>query len=154
MLKLTQLTGFGSGGGGIDLTPNAIAFDDIFDIGLTASVGTNVVTITGIDTSITLRLTLTEGMTGFRTVSVLRNGAFLTSGSSGTTIDAVLMNGQTLQYHFVNAEDLSEWIGTATVSNLSDGGAILDTFDYYLQDTGSSPVGGGVFGGGVSGPDL
>jgi hypothetical protein len=146
MLKLTQLAGFGSGGGGTDVTPDAIAFDDISDVGLTASVGTNVVTITGIDTTITLRLTLTVGMTANHTVSIYRNGAFLTFGSSGTTIDVALINGQTLQYHFVNSANLSEWEGTATVSNVSDGGAVLDAFAYYLQDTGSAPVG---VGGGV-----
>jgi hypothetical protein len=147
MLKLTQLAGFGSGGGGIDVTPDAIAFDDISDVGLTASIGTNVVTITGIDTSVTLRLTLTSAMTGLRNVYVYRNGTFLTCGSSGMTIDVAMLNGQTLQYYFVNSQDLSEWQGTATVSNVTDGGAILDAFTYYLQDTGSAPVGGG--GGGV-----
>ena len=152
MLKLTQLAGFGSGGGGTDATPDAIDFSDISDSGFTASAATNVVTITGIDTTITLRLTLTVAMSGSRTVSILRNGAFVTSGSSGTTIDVAMMNGQTLQYHFANAEDFFNWDGTATVSNLSDGGAILDTFTYSLQDTGSSPVGVGVGGGPVGGP--
>jgi hypothetical protein len=148
MLKLTQLAGFGSGGGGgIDVTPDAIAFDDITDVGLTASVGTNVVTITGIDTSITLRLTLTTAMTGLRNVYIYRNGTFLTYGASGTTIDVAMMNGQTLQYYFVNSQDVSTWSGTATVSNVTDGGAVLDTFAFYLQNTGSAPV--GVGGGGV-----
>ncbi len=147
MLKLTQLAGFGSGGGGTNATPDAIAFSDVSDSGLTASAGTNVVTITGIDTTITLRLTLTEAMAANRTVLIYRDSVFLTYGSSGTTIDVALINGQTLQYHFVNSANVSEWEGTATVSNVSDGGAILDTFTYYLQDTGSAPV--GVGGGGV-----
>lgn len=136
MLKLTQLAGFGSGGGGTDATPNAIDFNNISDSGFTASAGTNVVTITGIDTTITLRLTLTSGMSGLRVVTVYRNGAFVSQGTSGTTIDVAMTNGQTLQYFFTNSQDASTWSGTATVTNLSDGGATLDTFTYTLQDTG------------------
>jgi hypothetical protein len=149
MLKLTQLAGFGSGGGGTDATPDAIDFNNIADAGLTASAGTNVATITGIDTTITLRLTLTSAMSGLRVVSVYRDGGFVSQGSSGSTIDVTMTNGQTLQYFFTNAQDLTTWSGTATVSNLSDGGATLDTFTYSLQDTGSAPVG---VGGPVGGP--
>lgn len=149
MLKLTQLAGFGSGGGGTDATPDAIDFNDIADSGLTASAATNVVIITGIDTTITLRLTLTAAMSASRTVAIYRSSAFVASGNSGTTIDVAMMNGQTLQYHFTNSQNLSTWSGTATVSNLSDSGATLDTFAYELQDTGSSPVG---VGGPVGGP--
>jgi len=148
MLTLTQLIGFGSGGGGgTDATPNAINFFDISDVSLDPAAVTNEVTISGIETTITLRLTLTSGMTGDRYVLIYRNGVFATYGTSGTTIDIDLTNNQTLQYAFGNSQDLTTWAGTATVSNLTDGGAILDTFAYSLQDTGSS-VGVGV--GGVS----
>lgn len=69
MLKLTQLVGFASGGGGgTDATPNAIDFNDISDAGITASAFTNVVTISGIDTTITVRLTVTSAMSGQRPV--------------------------------------------------------------------------------------
>ena len=75
----------------------------------------------------------------------------LGSGSSGTTVDVAMTNGQTLQYAFTNAQDITTWSGTATVTNVSDGGATLDTFAYTLTDTGSEPVGVGV-GGPVGGP--
>lgn len=140
MLKLTQLAGFGSGGGGTDATPDAIDFNDISDTGFTASAGTNIVTVTGIDTTITLRLTLSESMTGTRTVSVYRNSSFVSQGSSGTTIDVTVTNGQTLQYLFTNALNNTTWSGTATLSNLSDAGATLDTFAFTLQDTGNEGV--------------
>lgn len=152
MLKLTQLIGFGGDGGGTDVTPDAIDFIDISDSGFTASAFTNVVTISGIDATITLRLTLTSAMSGFRTVDVYRAGTYVTTGSSGATLDVTVTNGQTLQYAFTNAQDNSTWSGTATVSNVADGGVTLDTFTYTLTDTGSAPVGVGVGGVGVGGP--
>ena len=148
MLKLTQLIGFGAGaGGGTDATPDAIDFGDIADSGFIASAFTNAVTISGIDTTITLRLSLTSGMTSLRVVDVYRDGAFVTEGSSGSTIDVSMTNGQTLQYAFTNSQNSTTWSGTATVTNLSDGGATLDTFTYTMTDTGnpvgvSGPVGG------------
>jgi len=146
---LTQLVGFGSGsGGGTDATPDAIDFGNISDAGFTASAFTNVVAIGGIDTTITLRLSLTVAMAAQRTVSVYRDGAFAVAANSGTTVDVTVTNNQTLQYAFGNSQNLSTWSGTATVTNESDGGATLDTFTYTLQDTGA-PVGVGV---GVGGP--
>ncbi|MEQ1868222.1 MAG: hypothetical protein ABL996_26695 [Micropepsaceae bacterium] len=146
MLQLTQLIGFGSGGGGTDVTPNGIDFVDISDSGFTASAGTNVVTISGIDTTITLRLTLTVAMASGRVVYVYRDGFLATSGSSGTTIDVTITNGQTLQYFFTNSQNLTTWSGTATVTNESDLSAVLDTFTYTLQDTGTAVGVGGVGG--------
>jgi hypothetical protein len=141
MLKLTQLIGFGVGGASTDASPNPIDFDDISDAGVTAAAATNTVTIAGTDIPITLRLTLTDPMSPERTVSVYRDGSLAGSANSGTTIDVAMTNGQTLQYGFVNAQDNSLWIGTATVTNVTDANAVLDTFAYSLQDTGS---GGGV----------
>lgn len=138
MLTLTQLIGFGSGGGGgTDATPNAIDFNDISDSGITASAFTNVVTISGIDTTITLRLTLTVAMASGRSVLVYRDGAFVSSSSSGTTVDVTVTNNQTLQYGFTNSQNFTVWSGTATVTNQSDFGATLDSFTYYLEDTGT-----------------
>lgn len=153
MLKLTQLVGFGTGGGGTDATPDAIDFNDISDSGFVAAVFTNEVTISGIDTTITLRLSLTSAMSASRTVDVYRDGALVNSASSGSTIDVTITNGQLLKYFFTNAQNVSTWSGTATVTNLSDGGVTLDTFAYTLTDTGSAPVGVGVgVGGPVGGP--
>jgi len=149
MLTLTQHIGFGSGsGGGTDVTPNAIAFNDVWDQGFVADAATNVQTISGIDTTITLRLQVTVGMSNVQTLKVYRNGALVFTVISGDYVDVDMTNGQTLQYAFRNSENFSEWQGTATLTNLSDGGATLDTFAYYLSDTGSS-VGVGV---GVGGP--
>lgn len=147
MLKLTQLVGFGAGGGGADKTPGPIDFVDIADAGVTASAATNAVTISGIDVPITLRLTVSQPMTDERTVSTYRDATLVGTANTGSTTDVVVSNGQTLQYIFVNAQDNSFWTGTATVTNVTDANATLDTFAYDLQDTGS---GGGGGGGGVS----
>lgn len=142
MLKLTQLVGFASGGGGgTDATPNAIDFNDISDAGITASAFTNVVTISGIDTTITVRLTVTSAMSGQRPVYVYRDGGWVSTTTSGTTVDVTMTNNQTLQYGFANSQNSTTWSGTATVTNESDAGAVLDSFTYTLTDTGS---GGGV----------
>lgn len=142
MLKLTQLVGFASGGGGgTDATPSAIDFDDISDAGITASASTNVVTILGIDTTITLRLTVTSAMSAQRPIYVYRDGAWVSTNTSGTTVDVTVTNNQTLQYTFANSQNSTTWSGTATVTNENDAGAVLDTFTYTLTDTGS---GGGV----------
>jgi hypothetical protein len=138
MLLLTQLVGFGSGsGGGTDATPDAIDFNNISDVSFDPYAATNTVTISGIDTTITLRLTLSSGANGLRGVDVYRNSGYVGSLTSGTTFDVSLTNGQTLYYGFYNSQDNTTWSGTATVSNLSDGGATLDTFTYTLQDTGN-----------------
>ena len=151
MLKLTQLIGFGSGGGGgTDVTPLPIDFNDISDAAIVASAATNTVTISGIDTTITLRLTLTVGMTSQRVVDVYRDGTFVAQGTSGAAVDVTVTNGQTLLYNFTNSQNNTTWFGTATVTNVSDGDVVLDTFAYSLQDTGTGGVGvGGV---GVGGP--
>jgi hypothetical protein len=147
MLKLTQLVGFGAGGGGgVDKTPDPFDFTDIFDAGVTAAASTEEITITGIDVPITLRLSLTAPMSAARTVSVFRNGVVVDVASSGTSVDVEMTNGQTLHYLFVNSQDNSIWGGTATVTNLTDGNAVLDAFMFSLQDTGT----GGGGGGGVS----
>ena len=148
MLKLTQLVGFGGAGGGTDVTPNPIDFFDISDAAIVASAATNPVVVSGIDTAITLRLTLTTGMTSLRVVDVYRDSVFVAQGVSGTTVDVSITNGQTLSYNFTNSQNNTTWFGTATVTNVSDGDVVLDTFSYTLQDTGT----GGVGVGGVGGP--
>ena len=140
MLTVTQLGGFGSGGSGNDATPNTLDFGDISSAGPDPLAVTNVVTLSGIDRPITLRLTLTSGMSGLRTVEAYRNDLLASWANSGTTLDVTVTNGQTLLYAFLNSQDGTTWNGIATLSNLSDGGAILDTFAYSLEDTGSDPV--------------
>lgn len=142
MLKLTHLAGF-SVGGGPAATPDPIDFNDIADAGVTASAATNVVTVTGIGVAIVLRLTLSDAMSAQQTVEAYRDGVLVAEGASGTTIDITIANNQTLQFIFTNALNTVLWSGIATLTNLSDAGAVLDTFAYDLQDTGTGGGGGG-----------
>lgn len=146
MLKLTHLAGF-SVGGGPAATPDPIDFNDIADAGVTASAATNVVTVTGIGVAIVLRLTLSDAMSAQQTVEAYRDGVLVAEGASGTTIDITIANNQTLQFIFTNALNTVLWSGIATLTNLSDAGAVLDTFAYDLQDTGTGGGGGGGGGG-------
>lgn len=97
MLKLTHLAGFAAGGGP-GVVPDPIDFADIFDAGVTATAGTNVVTVTGITVAITLRLTLSVAMSPLKVVEVYRDGSLFALGSSGTTVDVTIANNQTLQF--------------------------------------------------------
>jgi hypothetical protein len=142
MLKLTNLAGFAAGGGP-DVVPAPIAFDDIVDAGVTATAATNVATVTGISVAIVLRLTLSAAMSALKTVQVYRDGLFVVEGTSGSTVDVTIANNQTLQFIFTNAEDNTLWSGAATLTNLSDAGATLDTFAFELVDTGQGGGGGG-----------
>ncbi|MDZ4739130.1 MAG: hypothetical protein SGJ03_04420 [Alphaproteobacteria bacterium] len=147
MLHLTQLSGFASHSAAADVTPDPITIPNIADAGFVASAQINTVTITGIDASVTLRLTLSAAMSPQRTVDAWRDGTLAGQGTAGSTIDVTLTNTQTLHYTFTNATDLTTWSGTATLTNLTDANTVLASFTFNLQDTGSGGGGGGGGGG-------
>lgn len=147
MLTLTQLCAFGATNSA-DLVPDHFVLSDIIDAGFIASARTSIATITGISAPISLRLQLTSPMTAARTLAILVNGSAAAQASSGTVLDVTIANGQTLQIEMANAEDVSTWSGTATLSNLSSAGTPLASFTFNLQDTGSGGGGGGGGGGG------
>ena len=147
MLHLTQLAGFATQSAAADGTPDPITIPNIADAGFVASAQTGAVTITGIDASVTLRLTLSATMSPERTVDAYRDGTFISQGTAGSTIDVTLTNAQTLHYAFSNAADLTTWSGTATLTNLTDANPVLASFTFNLQDTGSGGGGGGGGGG-------
>jgi hypothetical protein len=127
----------GVGGGGSDVTPDAINFNNIVAF---ASFGTtNTVTISGIDAPITLRATWTASGTpilGYWYV----NGALVSIGTSPR--DVTVTNGATVYFRaYMTDEGAST--GTVTVTNQSDGGATLDTFTFYIEYTFYYGGGGG-----------
>lgn len=143
MLQLTHLAGFMAFAPGSDITPNPVSIPDIANAGFVASAQTVPVIITGIDTQVTLRLTLTAALSSARIIAVYRDATLAAQADAGNFIDVTISNAQSLTYEFVNALDLSFWSGTATLTNLSDANATLATFAFTLHDTGSGGGGGG-----------
>jgi hypothetical protein len=141
LLKLTHLGGFAAGAA--DVRPNAVNFTDISVLDNPASGATNVVTFTGIDVTIALRLSLSSNMSFDNIVDVFRDGSPVAQGTSGATIDVSVANNQTLQFTFTNTMPVTTWSGTATLTNLTDANAVLDTFTYALTHIGGGGGGGG-----------
>lgn len=98
MLHLTQLAGFASQSATADIMPDPITIPNISDAGFVASAQTNTVAITGINASVTLRLTLSVAMSPERTIDAWRDGALVNQSTAGSTIDVTLTNMQTLHY--------------------------------------------------------
>ncbi len=143
MLQLTHLAGFAALSSTADVTPNPFSIPDIANAGFVASAQTSPVTITGIDTTIILRLTLSAPLSAGRTIAVYRDATLAAQADIGSTIDVTLGNGQSLAFELVNAIDLSTWSGSAALTNLADANATLASFAFSLHDTGSGGGGGG-----------
>ena len=149
MLTLTQLTGFAGSAQAADVTPNPVSIGDLSAAGFVATALTNAITITGINAPITLRFQLSSALSAARTLTLYRDGTPVVVGDTGTSVDVTVTNGQVLQAEFANALDLTTWFGTASLINTTDANALLSTFTFSLQDTGSGGGGGGGGGGEV-----
>ena len=99
-----------------------------------ATATTNTDTIDGITGSVSLLITLTQAMSSTRTLAIIVDGATVTTENTGTTVEFIVAPGATVSFKFTNTDNSDQiWSGTATVTNLSDGGATLDTFTYSLH---------------------
>jgi hypothetical protein len=148
MLTMTQLNGFAALAQASDVTPNPVSISDLSAAGFVATALTNAVTITGINVPITLRFQLSVPLSATRTLTLYRDGVPVIIGDTGNAVDITMSNGQVLQAEFANAADLTTWSGTASLINTTDANALLATFTFSLQDTGSGGGGGGGGGGG------
>ena len=146
MLCLTQFCAFGVSNPA-DLVPDPFSLSDLNDAGFVASARTNIITLTGISSPITLRLQVTSPMSTARVLTIFVDGSEVVLATSGTQADFAIANGQTLQIEMSNAQDVSTWSGTAALSNLSSANTLLASFAFSLQDTGSGGGGGGGGGG-------
>lgn len=125
-------------GGGADVTPAAVNWGDITITSSYAEMENNAAsaqTISAIDATISLKATLSgDGSVGWS-----KNGAEVSSFSSGSA--TVNVNSGDVLY--VAVTTFSNWpvpptsgqyvSGTVTVTNESDGAAILDTFAYEAR---------------------
>ena len=107
-----------------DVTPNAVNWPDI---SATASGATGTQTIDGINTAITISAS-DSGAIGVLSYSVA--GASFTAYSGPFSIS----DGETLNWYVSTINN--DAIGTITVSNDSDAGATLDTFNYNITAAG------------------
>lgn len=96
---------------------------------------TNTVTIAGINTTITLQISFSEGADGgFCSIVVnsspVASASYTDTNSAATTFD--VGNGDTVYFSVSALAGTSD--ATATVINTSDGNATLDTFTILLND--------------------
>lgn len=112
-----------AGGGGSDVTPNAVNWNDVSG-GYGLGLSTNIVTITGIDTAINLVITWSGNDGGAFNITI--NGtAFNLEDSGGSPRTFSISNNDTIRFGVGGA--FSKTI-SATVTNASNGDAVLDTF--------------------------
>lgn len=115
---------------GSDVTPAAVNWTDITSFSSPAT--TNTVSITGINTPVTFRAAWTGNIKG----RWIKNGAEQPSGASPR--DVTINNNTTLAFRLTLETEPGAASGAVTVTNLTDGGAAVDTFAYYVEDTGTA----------------
>jgi hypothetical protein len=142
MLTLTALAGFGVSSAQADASINPFTIDGIADTAPTAFAQTSDVIITGINVPVTLRLSLTQAATGGRIASVIRNNLVVAQVTAGTATEFQVSAGQALRFAFQNPVLPSLWSGTATLVNLTDGGAQIASFSYVLLSSDPGPGNG------------
>lgn len=130
---MAALTPLRFSAGGSDVTPAAVNWGDIAITGPTGieNNSASAQTITAIDATITLKVTLGGG----GRVAWFKNGV---SGGLSETSSSVSVNSGDALYVQVSARPSPSTeggyvTGTATVTNESDGAAVLDTFTYEAQ---------------------
>jgi len=113
-------------GGGSDVTPNAVNWNDVSG-GYGFPLYTNTVTITGINTAINLVITWSGNTVG--TFGIYINGGSYVSLEDelgGSPVTLSISNNDTIRF---GAGIISgSKVISVTVTNSSDGNAVLDTF--------------------------
>ena len=108
-----------AGGGGGDVTPNAVNWNDVAAPGGS----TNTVTITGINTAINLSISWTGYDVG--AFDVYKNDSVTSLGDEGSPFTLSVSNNDEIYFYAFTATAQSI---SMTVTNASDGNTVLDTF--------------------------
>ena len=108
-----------SGGGGGDVTPNAVDWDDVAAPGGS----TNTVTITGINTAIDLSISWTGY--GLGAFDVYKNDSPTSLADNDSPLTLSVSNNDEIYFY---ASSGAEQTISVTVTNASDGDTVLDTF--------------------------
>lgn len=116
------------GGGGGDVTPNAVNWTDV------AAPGgfTNTQTITGINTTINLRIDST-GYGGTGAFDVYKNDSQTSLANEGTPFTLSVSNNDQIYFY---ASSSQEQTISVTVTNASDENTVLDTFTLNTGEGG------------------
>ena len=120
------------GGGGGDVTPNAVNWANVVGNEVCQS---SMLQITGINTTITLRLTYT-GLGYDRRYSVQSTANFGTGTAIASNGTFTISNGQYLGFqNQVQYDDVNN-VTSYTLTNVSDGNAVIDTFSLTTFQSG------------------
>lgn len=106
-----------------DPTPNAVNWNDLSTGASTAT--TNIQTISGINVTITLRATFTEDRDNYTLQAIVNGSAVGSPVSSPSNFTFTVVNGDNVQFRASGGETRNS---NATITNVSDGDAVLDTF--------------------------
>jgi hypothetical protein len=116
------------GGGGSDVTPNAVNWNDVAAPGGS----TNTVTITGINTAINLSISWT-GYPGTGAFNVYKNDSETSLLDDGSPFTLSVSNNDEIYFSAFSAAFGSI---SVTVTNASDGNTVLDTFTMTVGEEG------------------
>ena len=117
-----------AGGGGGDVTPNAVNWNDVAAPGGS----TNTVTITGINTAINLSISFT-GYPGVGGFNVYKNDSETSLANEGSPFTLSVSNNDQIYFYAGGASVASI---SVTVTNTSDGDTVLDTFTINVGEEG------------------
>jgi hypothetical protein len=118
-----------SSGGGSDVTPNAVNWNDVSAPGGS----TNTVTITGINTAINLSISWT-GYPGTGAFDVYKNDSPISLPGEGSPYTLSVSNNDEIYFYAFSSGDLASI--SVTVRNASDGNTVLDTFTINVGEEG------------------
>ena len=119
----------GGGGGGSDVTPNAVNWIESTSNSLVAT--SNQQTITGINTTITLRIELSNSLEFGEVASYIKNSGSAIDVQNPAAIPSVeyadvsIVNGDILEFRLDGTGNSQQ--GIFNITNLSDGNTLLDT---------------------------
>jgi len=112
-----------------DFTPDAVNWNNLVTAAGNAT--TNIQTITGINVTITLEATFTRDRNNYTLQAIVNGSAVGSAVSSPGSFTFTVVSGDTVQFRAIGGDTRDS---SATVTNSSDGNAVLDTFAITLNN--------------------
>jgi len=131
----------------VDVSVGAMDWTNINITTISSTASSNVLTVSGINTAITIRWSIALGtsISVNRRFYIYKNGIEVNSGGNpaGGNVDISVVAGDTLSYSTYNTVSSTAADFLWHVTNLSDGGAAIDIGSAYHYKTASGGGGGG-----------